>query len=48
MKFSQVIEHMRIFVFKNHAKNEARRLVPNLFLVFKKDSYEAKVSCIKI
>ena len=25
-----------IFFFKNHAENEARRLVPDLFLFFKK------------
>ena len=33
MKFGQLIE---IFIFKNYAENEARRLVPDLFLFFKK------------
>ena len=33
---------MEIFYFKNHAENEAGRLVPDLFLVFKKPSYKVK------
>ena len=37
MKFGQSIEYnRRNFFFKNHAKNEAGRLVPELFLFFKK------------
>ena len=37
MKFGQLIEYnKRIFFFKNYADNEARRLVPDLFLFFKK------------
>ena len=33
-----------IFFFKNHTENEARRLVPDHFLLIKKASYEAKAS----
>ena len=40
MKFVQLIEYNKrtreIFFFKNYAENEARRLVPDLFLFFKK------------
>ena len=31
-----------IFYFKNHAENEVGRLVPELFLFFKKALYKAK------
>ena len=35
MKFGELLEYnKRIFFFKNYAENEARRLVPNLFLFF--------------
>ena len=30
------------FLFKNHAENEATRLVPDLYLFFKKALYEVK------
>ena len=33
-----------IFSFKNHAENETGRLVPDLFLLFKKALYEVKTS----
>ena len=33
-----------ISFFKNHAENEAGRLVPNLSLFFKKTLYEVKAS----
>ena len=33
-----------MFYFKNHAENEAGRLVPDLFLIFEKALYEVKVS----
>ena len=33
-----------IFFFKNKAKNEVGRLVPNLFVFFEKALYEAKAS----
>ena len=40
MKFGQLIEYnMRIFFFKNHAENEAWKLVPDLFLFFKEALY---------
>ena len=45
MKFGQLIEYnKKIFFFKNCAKNEARGLVPDLFLFFKKAQYEVKAS----
>ena len=35
IKFGQLTEHPReIFFFKNYAENEARKLVPDRFLVF--------------
>ena len=36
MKFCQIIEYNKIFFFKNYAENEARTLVPDLFLFLKK------------
>ena len=37
MKFSQLIEYYKANIFlQNYAENEARRLVPELFLFFKK------------
>ena len=33
MKFGRLIEYNKIFYFKNHAENEAGRLVPHLFVV---------------
>ena len=47
MKFDQLIESIEIetietieiFFFKNHAENEVRRLVPDLFLFSKKAFY---------
>ena len=33
-----------IFPFKNHAENEAGRLVPDIFLFFKKALYKVKAS----
>ena len=45
MKFSQLIEYdKKNIFFKNHAEKEAGRLVPNLFLFFKKALYEEKRS----
>ena len=41
MKFGQLGEYTReIYFFKNHAKNEAERLVPDIFLLFEKGLYE--------
>ena len=49
MKFGQVIEYNRIqFFFKNHAENEARRLVSDLFLFFKKVLYEVIASGLQL
>ena len=37
MKFGQLLEYNKeIFFFKNYAENVAGRLVPDLFLFFKK------------
>ena len=37
MKFGQLIEYnKRNIFFKNYAENEAKKLVPDLFLFFKK------------
>ena len=36
MKFGQLIESKKIFLFKNHAENEAGRLFPDLFVFLKK------------
>ena len=37
-----------MFPFKNHAENEAGRLVPELFLWFKKALYEVKASGLQL
>ena len=37
-----------IFFFKNNAENEAGRLVPDLFLFFKKALYEVKASGLQL
>ena len=42
MKFGQLIEYVRNIFFKNHAENEAGRLIPDLFLFFKKALYKVK------
>ena len=45
MKFGQLIELTREeFFFKNHAENEAWRLVPDPFLFFKNALLELKIS----
>ena len=45
MKFGQLIEYgKRNIVFKSHAENKVRRLVPDLFLLFEKALYEVKAS----
>ena len=36
MNFGQLTEYNKIFFFKNHAENKAKRLVPDLFLSFEK------------
>ena len=47
MKFGQSIEH-KIFSFKNHAENEAGRLVPDIFLCFRKALYKVKASGLQL
>ena len=42
MKFGQLIEYVRNIFFNNHAENEAGRLIPGLFLFFKKALYKVK------
>ena len=37
-----------MFYFKNHAENEAGRLVPDLFLFSKKALYEVKASDLQL
>ena len=45
MKFGQlIVDNVRNILLKNHAKNEAGRLVPDLFLTFKKAVYEVKAN----
>ena len=50
LKFGQIIEHNnRIIFFKNHAENEAWRLVPGpLFLREKKALYEVKANGLQL
>ena len=49
MKFGQLIEYnKKIFFFKNYSKNEAKGLVPDLFLFFKKAQYEVKASGLQL
>ena len=45
MKFVQLIKYsMKKFFLKKHAENEIGRLVPDLFLFFKKALYKVKAS----
>ena len=37
-----------MFFFKNHAENEAGRLVPHLFLFFEKALYEVKANGLEL
>ena len=49
MKFGQLIDISReIFLFKNYAENEAEKLVPDHFLLFKKALHEVKVSGLQL
>ena len=49
MKFGQLIEYNNINIFlKNHAENEAGRVVPDLFLFFKKALSEVKASGLQL
>ena len=48
MEFGQVIEYNKRKIFiQNHAENETGRLVPDLYLFFKKALYEVKASIRK-
>ena len=49
MKFGQFIEYYRSNIFfKNYAENELGRLVPDLFLFFKKALYEVKANALRL
>ena len=50
MKFGQLIESINRnnFFFKNHAENEAVRLVPDLFSFFRKILYEVKANGLEV
>ena len=50
MEFGQVIEYSKrnIFFKKNHAENEAGKLVPDNFLFFLKILYEVKASGLQL
>ena len=49
MKIGQYIEYKkRNIFFKIHAKNEAAKLVPGLFLFLKKALYEVKASDLQL
>ena len=49
MKLGQWIEYNKIiFFFKNYSENEAGRLVPGLFLFFKKAQYKFKASALQL
>ena len=49
MKFVHLIEYKeKIFFFKNHGENESGRLVPDLFLFFKKALYEVKANGLQL
>ena len=49
-KFGQLIEYItrETFYFKNHAENEAGRLVPDLILFFKKALHKVKASGLQL
>ena len=49
MRIGQVIEYNKeIIFFKNHAQNEAGRLVPDFFSFLKKLSYKATARGLQI
>ena len=50
MIFCQLVDHSKIndFLQKNHAENEAGRLVSNLFFFFKKALYEVKAGSLQL
>ena len=49
MRFGQLIEYnKRNLFFLNHVENEAERLVPDLFLFFKRAFCEVKASGLQL
>ena len=49
IKFGQLIEYPReIIFFKNYAKNDAWKLVPDRFLFFKKALHQVKASGLQL
>ena len=42
MKFGQLIQYNKMLLFKNHVENVTERLVPDIFLFFKKALYKVK------
>ena len=49
IEFVQLIEYnKRLIFFKNHAENEAGRIVPDLSLFFKRVLYEIKASGLQL
>ena len=49
MKFSQVIEDNKVNIFlQKYAEIEAGRVVPELFLLFRKALYEVKASGLQL
>ena len=49
MKLGQLIEYKkRNIFFRNHAENEAERLVPDRFLFFKKPFYNVKAGRLQL
>ena len=49
MKFGPLTEYNQRHIFlKNHSENEAERLVPKLFLFYKKVLFEVKAKGLQI
>ena len=49
MKFGLVIENNKTnFLYKNYAEKEPEKLVPDLFLSFKKTLYEVKANGLQL
>ena len=49
LKFGELVEYnKRNNFFKNHAENEAGKLVPDFFLFFRKTLYEVKVNGLEL
>ena len=48
MKFGQLIKYKKNVLLHNHAENEAGRLVPDLFLFFKKALYKVTARGLKL